>query len=59
MGKPLTFGEYLIDVVNFLPVMAGRIAGTHRRFEFQMLNILALEPQACETQGLAWKIFER
>jgi hypothetical protein len=55
----MAFGEHLIDFVNRLPAVAGRMARPERRLELRALRVLPPDPPAGETPGLARKILER
>jgi hypothetical protein len=55
----MAFGEHLIDLVNRLPAVAGRMARPERRPELRILRALPPDPPARETPGLARQILER
>jgi len=57
-GEPMAFDEHLIDFVNRLPAVAGRMARPERRPELRTFCVLPPEPPAGETPGLARQILE-
>ena len=57
-SEPIAFDEQLIDLVNWLPSVAGRMAGPERHQDFQAWRGLPPFLAANETLGLARQVFK-
>ena len=55
----MTFGEHLVDGVNRLPAAPWRRTRPDRRLELRTWHVLAPDPPAGQTPGLARQIIER
>ena len=55
----MAFDEHVIDFVNCLPPITGRMARPERRLELQTWRLLPSQPPAGETPGLARQILKR